>query len=221
MLSPGQSFVKLALTIEALELLPNGRELKSKRISPYFLNSGLFNTGYSLNQLARMYAKKIIGLSGEPDVLFGPAYKGTILAPAISMALDQLDMEVGFATNRKEVKSHGEGGDLIGSGMKDAKVLIIDDVITTGETKSEAIDFVRSNGGIVTGIVVAFDRQETVGNTNWSAVQLFEERHGIPVHAIATLTDLINLLRQDKQVPGYSPDVFEKILAYQKQYGVK
>lgn len=221
MLTAAQKLVQYALSIGALELTPEGRILKSRRKSPYFFNSGLFCTGGTIKRLAGAYAYAISNLPKKPDVIFGPAYKGTILAPAIAIQLDKMGIKVSFATNRKEVKDHGEGGSLIGSSLKEASVVIVDDVITTGDTKAQAIKFVKHHGGSVLGVIVAFDRQETAGRSDKSALQIFQKKTGIPVHAITNLDDLIAVLEDDTDFLSHEIKTLTQIKKYKKRFGVK
>lgn len=212
-----QQFVKFALEIGAIELLPEGRQLKSKRISPYFFNSGLFNTGPALERLAVAYAAAVVNQGEVPDVLFGPAYKGIPLAAATALMANRMGYRFGYAFNRKEAKGHGEGGLLVGHTVAGRTVAILDDVLTTGDTKGEAANFVRGEGGTPVKVVIAFDRQEKGVTTDLSAVQEFERAHGIPVSAAATLDDLVRVLEASR-VPEHA-DILPKILAYREEYG--
>ncbi|MFA5841638.1 MAG: orotate phosphoribosyltransferase [Candidatus Paceibacterota bacterium] len=218
-LNPAEQFVSYALNIGAMELLPNGRELKSKRISPYFFNSGLFNTGESISNLAKAYAGAINRRPFPRGVIFGPAYKGIPLATAVAQALGG---KIGYAFNRKEAKDHGEGGVIVGASLKGEEVIIVDDVMTTGTSSGEAVEITIANGGIPIACIIAFDRQERGKEGKLSAVQEFQKNYGIPVYAAATLTDLILFL---EKTPAESGDdnigeIIEKILAYRKEYGV-
>ena len=228
--TPAEEFVEYALQIGAMELIAEGRPLKNQRISPYFFNSGLFNTGEAIEELASAYAEVITkhfsDVNGEPiyDLLYGPPYKGTLLVPVIASDLYMYGRHgsIRFCSSRKEVKDHGEGGSLIGSPIKHGdRVIIVDDVITDGGTKKEAVEFIRTFGGIPVGLVIAFDRQER-GKGELSAVQEFEREYGIPVRAVATLADLISFLQKTPAESGDDSvgEILEKILAYQKQYGV-
>jgi len=212
-----QLFISDALKIGAVELVPEGRKLKSGRISPYFFNSGKFDNAKAIRLLASAYAREVVEMGCTmPQVIFGPAYKGIPLAVATAIALlSDYDTNVSYAFNRKETKDHGEGGIVVRHSLKEQKVLIVDDVMTTGSSSGEAVEIVRANGGIPIGCIIAFDRQERGMTTNLSAVQEFEEKYGIPVRAAATLDDLILALKgqEDSEILG-------KILAYKKQYGV-
>lgn len=167
--------------------------LKSGRRSPYFFNAGLFNTGASLARLGRYYASAIVASGIGFDLLYGPAYKGIPLAVATSIALaDHHGRDVPWAFNRKEAKTHGEGGDIVGSPLA-GRVLIIDDVITAGTSVGESVQIIGRHGARPAGVVIALDRQER-GGAGRSAVEEVRERYGIPVFAIATLADLIDYL---------------------------
>jgi len=162
---------------------------KSGRTTPYFFNAGLFNTGATLERLAQFYAKAILASGVEFDMLFGPAYKGIVLAAAAAMALAREGRNVPFAFNRKEAKNHGESGDLVGSPLA-GRVLIVDDVLTAGTAVRESFDIIEGCGAIVAGVVISLDRMER-GQGDLSAVREIEKRHGIPVVSIASLDDLM------------------------------
>lgn len=212
-----ETFVKYALHVRALELLPEGRKLKSGRISPYFFNSGLFNTGETITHLAQAYAAAARSFP-RPDVVFGPAYKGIPLATAVAQAIGG---NVGYAFNRKEAKDHGEGGIIVGAPLAGKTVLIVDDVMTTGTSSGEAVEIIRANGGTPIGCVIAFDRQERGKENELSAVLEFELTYEIEVAAAATLTDLITVLRRTPVVSGddWAGEILEKILTYRAEYG--
>jgi len=190
--------------------------LKSGRVSPYFFNAGLFNTGEQLARLGRFYARAIVDSNLEFDVLFGPAYKGIPLATAAGIALaDHHSRNIPWCFNRKETKDHGEGGNLVGAGLH-GKVLIIDDVITAGTAILEAVDIIESTGAILAGVVIALDRQER-GRGEQSAIQEVEATFGIPVISIVKLGHLLQYLQEK---PGHNNDV-QKILAYRERYGIQ
>ena len=189
--------------------------LKSGRISPYFFNAGLFNTGSHLSQLGIFYAKAIEASGLEFDVLFGPAYKGIPLATATAIALnDSLGRNVPYSFNRKEAKDHGEGGSIVGHPLE-GDILIIDDVITAGTAIREAQDIINANGAKTKGVIVALDRQEK-GNGELSAIQEVEEIFGITVLSIINLSHIVDYLKDSKNV-----ETLQSIENYRAQYGVK
>ncbi len=189
--------------------------LKSGRVSPYFFNSGLFNTGRSLAQLGRFYAQALIESRIEFDVLFGPAYKGIPLASATVIALaDQHQKDYPYAFNRKEKKDHGEGGQLVGAALN-GKIMIIDDVISAGTSVRESIDIITAQQARPAGVVIALDRQER-GQRDQSAIQEIENTYHIPVIPIITLADLLSYLQSSATWAEYYPAVQR----YRAQYGV-
>lgn len=187
---------------------------KAGRQSPYFFNAGLFNDGYSILQLARFYARSILSSGVQFDMLFGPAYKGIILAAATAMMLAEQGRNVPYAYNRKEVKDHGEGGVLVGAPLQ-GKVLIIDDVISAGTSVRESVQIIHQHGATAAGVAIALDRMEK-GNSDHSAVQEVEQQFQIPVIPIATLKDLLQLLESDAKLAEYR----QPVSAYRQQYGV-
>lgn len=189
--------------------------LKSGRVSPYFFNAGLFNTGTSLARLGRFYASAIVNAGVPFDLLYGPAYKGIPLAAATSIALaDHHHRDVPYAFNRKEAKDHGEGGDIIGSSLA-GSVLIIDDVITAGTSVRESVDIIRRHGARPAGVVIALDRQER-GQDQRSAVQEVHESIAIPVFSIVALKDLITYL---EELPN-AGESLKAVQNYRARYGV-
>jgi orotate phosphoribosyltransferase len=189
--------------------------LKSGRVSPYFFNAGLFNTGEHLARLGRSYAQAITDSNTRFDVLFGPAYKGIPLAAAASIALaDHHRHNVPWCFNRKEAKDHGEGGNLVGAGLS-GRVLVIDDVITAGTAIRESVEIIQAAGATLAGVVIALDRQER-GNDKRSAIQEVEESLGISVTSIVTLANVLEYLQDRK---GHDKEV-ARIQAYREEYGV-
>lgn len=189
--------------------------LKSGRVSPYFFNAGLFCTGNTLANLGRYYATAIENSSIAYDMLYGPAYKGIPLVSAAAIALaDQHSKNIGYCFNRKEVKDHGEGGNLVGTPLT-GRVLIIDDVITAGTAIRESLAMIEKAGAKPAGIVVALDRQER-GQSALSSIQEIEQQHNIPVISIIKLDHLLEYLNQQ---PG-SNDLLEQIYRYREQYGI-
>jgi orotate phosphoribosyltransferase len=189
--------------------------LKSGRTSPYFFNSGLFNTGARLARLGRYYAQAIIDSGIGFDMLFGPAYKGIPLVSAVAIALaEHHARDLPYAFNRKEAKDHGEGGNIVGSALS-GRVLIIDDVITAGTAVRESFDILRSAGATAAGVVISLDRQER-GKGERSAIQEVEQDHGVRVVSIVGLAELVDYLATQD---GMS-QALANIRAYREQYGV-
>ena len=210
-----QQFIEFALNTGVLRF--GEFTLKSGRTSPYFFNSGLFNSGDSLAKLGRFYAQAINESGLEYDVLFGPAYKGIPLASTTVVALaDQFQQDVPYVFNRKEVKDHGEGGQLVGAELA-GKVLIIDDVISAGTSVRESVEIIKAAGAKPAGVVIALDRQER-GKGELSAIQEVQQQHQIPVISIISLNDLLGFLAQsdNAELRAYLP----KVQAYRDQYGV-
>jgi orotate phosphoribosyltransferase len=206
------SFINLCLELGVLRF--GEFKLKSGRISPYFFNAGLFNSGRALAELGRHYAQMIQGSGLQFDVLFGPAYKGIPLVASAAVALaDHHGRNVPWAFNRKEAKDHGEGGNIVGAPLR-GRILIIDDVITAGTAIRESIDIIRTAGATPMGVVLALDRQER-GQTPLSAVQEVEQRMGLPVASILKLRDLISHLQA-----GGDPEQLAAVQRYKNEYGV-
>ena len=188
--------------------------LKSGRVSPYFFNAGLFNTGSHLSELGKFYAQAIEASGLMFDVLFGPAYKGIPLAAAASIALnDSFNKNIPYSFNRKEVKDHGEGGSIVGHPLE-GDILVIDDVITAGTAIREAQDIISSNGAITKGVIVALDRQEK-GNSELSAIQEVEQIFGVSVISIINLSHIIEHLKSVN-----NEQILQKIESYRSQYGI-
>ena len=188
---------------------------KAGRLSPYFFNAGLFSDGERLGELGRYYARAALASGIGFDVIFGPAYKGITLAAATAISLAGLGHNVPFCFNRKEAKDHGEGGNIVGAPLQ-GRALIIDDVITDGASKREAIEIIRAAGATPAGVLIALDRQER-GTGELSATQEVSREYGLPVTAIATLNDILATLRG---MPERRGDV-ERIEDYRGRYGVK
>ena len=187
---------------------------KAGRQSPYFFNAGLFSDGARLGELAGFFARAALASGIRFDVLFGPAYKGITLASATAVALAGLGHNVPFCFNRKEAKDHGEGGNIVGAPLA-GRALIVDDVITDGASKREAIEIIRAAGAVPAGVLIALDRQER-GQGSLSATQEVSRDFGVPVTAIATLEDILATLRGR---PEEQANV-ERIEAYRRRYGI-
>ncbi|MCK9606933.1 MAG: orotate phosphoribosyltransferase [Methylomonas sp.] len=212
MLDYQKQFIAYALECGVLKF--GEFQLKSGRISPYFFNTGLFNTGAQLDKLGQFYAQTLINAGVEIDVLYGPAYKGIPLVGTTAIAYSRLRADIPFAFNRKEAKDHGEGGALVGAPLQ-GKVWILDDVITAGTSVRESVEIIQAAGATVAGVVIALDRQEK-GQNQTSAVQEVSQQFGIPVLPIITLAEIIEFIEQN---PSYA-DQLAIIRGYRQQYGI-
>ncbi len=190
--------------------------LKSGRQSPYFFNTGLFNSGAQLGKLGQFYARTLIESGLPVDVLFGPAYKGIPLVSTTAIAYADLKQDIPFSFNRKEAKDHGEGGVLVGAPLQ-GRVLILDDVITAGTSVRESVDIIRQAGAEPCGVLIALDRQEK-GLNEQSAVQEVSEQFNIPVLAIVSLADIIDFL--DQQTDESCSTQAVTLKSYRDQYGI-
>lgn len=209
-----RDFLEFAIDCQALRF--GEFTLKSGRISPYFFNTGLFNTGAKLARLGQFYARAILESGIGFDMLYGPAYKGIPLACATAMALAKLgDKDVPYAFNRKEVKRHGEGGVIVGHPLQ-GRVLIIDDVISAGISVRESVQIIQTAGAQPVGVAIALDRQER-GEGTLSAVQEVERELGLRVISIASLQTLLTYLEQKNGGRRY----LDAINAYRRQYGTQ
>ncbi len=206
-------FIELAIKYQVLRF--GEFTLKSGRISPYFFNAGLFNSGYALAELGSCYAQSIIDNKLVYDVLFGPAYKGIPLVSAIVYALSaNHGIDKPYAFNRKEAKDHGEGGLIVGAELN-GKVLIVDDVITAGTAIREAVDIIQAEGATTSAVLIALDRQEK-GKSELSAIQEVQRDYGIDVFSIITLADLIEYLAGDSLFSQH----LEAMQGYRREYGI-
>lgn len=222
-----KEFIEYALAIGALELIPQGRQLKSGRISPYFFNSALFKESCDLVRLGKSYAETVEELvlleRLTLDTIYGPAYKGIPLAVLTTayLAKNPKHKHTTFAFNRKEAKDHGEGGVIVGDSLSGKHVVIVDDVITTGESIEEALRIIRAHGGIPVGCVISFDRDERISdNPNSSALRECSKRYKIPFRAIASCSDLIRVLAQKPDAFPLGAETLPKIYEYRTQYGI-
>ena len=189
--------------------------LKSGRISPHFFNAGEFYQGKALATLGQCYAAAIVDSGIEFDVLFGPAYKGITLAAATAVALaEHHNLDVPYCFNRKEAKSHGEGGTIVGAPLE-GKVLIIDDVITAGTAIREVMAMVDEAGAQAAGVVIGVDRKER-GNSNQSAIQEVESEFSIPVASIIDIDDILTYLDSKADMQP----LVKQIKQYRQEYGV-
>jgi orotate phosphoribosyltransferase len=194
---------------------------KAGRLSPYFFNAGAFDDGVKLGTLASFYARRLLAGGPEFDVIFGPAYKGITLAAALAVELARRGHNKPFAYNRKEAKDHGEGGTLVGAKLA-GRVLIVDDVVSAGTSVRESIAMIRAAGATPSAVAIALDRQERAAEGGvdlpYSAVQYVERELKLPTLAIATLADLLAVLR-DSASPVLAAHA-APVAAYRERYGV-
>ncbi|GGB69074.1 orotate phosphoribosyltransferase [Shewanella inventionis] len=208
-----REFIEFALERQVLRF--GEFTLKSGRTSPYFFNAGLFNTGKDLARLGRFYAAALMDSGIEFDLLFGPAYKGIPIATTTAVALcDHHDVDIPYCFNRKEAKTHGEGGSLVGSELK-GKVMLVDDVITAGTAIRESMDIINAHNAQLAGVLIALDRQEK-GKGELSAIQEVERDFGCQIVSIIKLADLISYLSEK---PGMEAEL-ASVSAYREQYGI-
>lgn len=211
-----QRFLQLALDAQALCF--GEFTLKSGRVSPYFFNAGRLDSGDALVQLARCYADAIDAAGLDFDLVFGPAYKGIPLATALVCEYSRRGRDLPLAFNRKQIKRHGEGGQLVGAPLKGRRVLIVDDVITAGTAVTEALAMIRGGGGIATVIVIALDREEVLeadDPARRSAAQAIAAEQGVRVLAVATLSDLLAFAGKNTELVAEH----KRLDAYRVRYG--
>lgn len=208
-----QEFLQFAISQGVLKF--GEFTLKSGRISPYFFNAGLFQTGSALSQLGQFYAQAIIESGVQFDMLFGPAYKGIPLAAATAIALyTQHGKDYPYAFNRKEAKDHGEGGIIVGAALQ-GRVLIIDDVMTAGTAIRESADIVQQQGAELAAVAIALDRQER-GKGTQSAVQEVESLYNVPVINIVSLQEIASHIHANL----HDETLLTRVKAYREQYGI-
>jgi len=212
MLDYQKDFISYALACGVLKF--GEFQLKSGRTSPYFFNTGLFNTGAQLGKLGHFYAQALLQANIKVDILYGPAYKGIPLVSATSIAYAEITGDdIPFAFNRKEAKDHGEGGSLVGAPLI-GNVIILDDVITAGTSVRESVEIINQAHATPAGVVIALDRQEK-GLNDCSAIQEVEAQFAMPVIAIITLANIIEYLIADAD-----DEQLKAIQAYQSLYGI-
>lgn len=208
-----KDFIKFAIKNDVLRF--GEFTLKSGRISPYFFNAGLFNSGEALAKLGQYYAAAIKESNTKFDVLFGPAYKGIPLATTCAVALyEHQQMNIPYSFNRKEAKDHGEGGNIVGAALE-GNILIIDDVITAGTAIRESMDIIAAHNAKPAGVIIALDRQEK-GTGELSAIQEVEQEYNIPVLSIIKLEHLISYIENN---PEFDQNLVS-VKAYRDQYGI-
>ena len=207
-----QDFLRFALECDVLRF--GEFKTKSGRLSPYFFNSGLFNTGESLIRLGRDYAEAALASKIQFDMIFGPAYKGIPLVSALAIGLAEKGHNLPYSFNRKEAKDHGEGGVIVGAPLA-GRVLIVDDVMTAGTSVRESVQLIRESGAEPAGVLIMLDRMER-GTGTLSAVQEVTAQFGIPVIAIAALPDVLALVGANNALTEFRG----KIEVYRGLYGV-
>ncbi|MFY1027095.1 orotate phosphoribosyltransferase [Actinobacillus seminis] len=214
MLAYKKQFIKFALSRHVLRF--GEFTLKSGRVSPYFFNAGLFNTGADLARLGEFYASAIEDSQLNYDIIFGPAYKGIPIGTTVAVALfNRYQRDIPVCFNRKEAKDHGEGGNLIGCPLQ-GNVLLVDDVITAGTAIREAMDLIAANQAKLSAVVIALNRKER-GKGELSAIQEVERDYQCQVLSIIDLDDLMHFIEQDEQYRQYLPAMRD----YREKYGVK
>ncbi|BBF22286.1 orotate phosphoribosyltransferase [Sutterella megalosphaeroides] len=219
-----QQFIEFALEANVLRF----GEFKTKagRLSPYFFNAGLFNTGSLLDRLGAFYAQTLLAARDagkiEFDMIFGPAYKGIPLAASVAMNLSRLGCDVPWAFNRKEAKDHGEGGMIVGSPLE-GRIVIVDDVISAGTSVRESVRIIEAAGAHPSGVLIALDRMEKGGNavetTPTSAVQDVETTFGINVVSIINLKDLLAFMDGTTEKAVAASAYRDAVAAYRARYG--
>ena len=209
-----QDFLHFAISRKAIRF--GQFKTKAGRLSPYFFNAALFSDGASLAKLTRFYAKAILSVGVSFDMLFGPAYKGIMLASGVAIALSERGIDVPFAFNRKEPKDHGEGGSLIGAALA-GRVLIVDDVVSAGTSIREAVELLRAHAATPAGVMIALDRMERGLASKLSAAQEVKREFGISVFSIATLDDLVSYLRARPELAHE----LDEVTQYRALYGAQ
>ncbi|KAG2218066.1 hypothetical protein INT45_007229 [Circinella minor] len=211
-----REFIDFALQNNVLKF--GSFTLKSNRVSPYFFNAGLFNSGKTLGAIGRFYAAALVDAGFSYDVLFGPAYKGIPLVCATALALtNEHNQEAPFAFNRKEKKDHGEGGDIVGTPLS-GKIVVVDDVITAGTAINESIGIIKANNASLAGVLVAVDRAEVAPDgSGKSAIQAVQEKNGVPVRAIITMDHIMEYMEEK----GTYGEQLTLMREYKAQYGIK
>ena len=187
--------------------------LKSGRRAPFFFNLGNLSSGTAMRRLGNAYADCLMTFDPLPEVIFGPAYKGISLAVAAATALAERGIDIHYAHDRKEAKTHGEGGTLVGASMAGRRVVIVDDVISDGTAKIESARLIESVGGTVQGVVVALDRQE-LADDHHTAVQLLHQRLSIPVLSVTNVDAVLKHLHSDPK----HHDAARRIAEHMKQH---
>ena len=216
-----EEFIEFLIDCNALKF--GEFELKSGRIAPYFINTGMFDTGLKIKKLGIYYAKAIQEhFSGNFDGIYGPAYKGIPLCIAAAQALSDMGMDKGYVFNRKEAKTYADKSLVVGMPLtSDTRLILVDDVITSGKAIRESLETLKfCENPTVSGIIISVNRQEK-GNTDKNALKEVEKTLGIPIHSIVTITEIKNYLH-NKKINGrivLDDRMLARIDAYLKEYG--
>ena len=209
-----EQFIELALACQVLQF--GEFELKSGRISPYFFNAGRFSSGAALAQLGECYAAALSDSSIQPDMLFGPAYKGIPLVATTAVALaNRHGIDMPYAFNRKESKTHGEGGNIVGAPLS-GRVVVVDDVMTAGTAIRESMAILSDAGATGAGVLIGLDRCER-GSSELSAVQQVEQDWGLEVISVISLDDIVDWVEGNAQMAAHR----DALLRYRERYGVR
>lgn len=208
-----RDFIQFALDQNVLKF--GEFTLKSGRQSPYFFNAGGFQTSRALAMLGEFYAAALQASGQKYDMLFGPAYKGIPLVSSLAVALaNEYNLDVPYAFNRKEAKTHGEGGTIVGAPLT-GKVMIVDDVITAGTAVREVISIIEAGGAKPAGVLIALDRQER-GQQALSAIQEIEQTYNIPVVSIIKLNQILEFVQSEPAYARFLPAIQQ----YRSTYGI-
>jgi len=216
-----ESFITFLVKCSALTF--GEFQLKSGRIAPYFINTGMFDTGPKIQQLGVHYARAVEEHFGKDfDGIYGPAYKGIPLCVSTAMALSDMALDKGYVFNRKEAKTYADKSSTVGMALDgDTRLILVDDVITSGKAIRESLEILKTSGNPqVKGIVISVDRQEK-GTTEQNALTEVAGTLGIPIYAIVTLSDITAFLH-NKEINGrviLDDAMMKKINAYLAQYG--
>ncbi|MFH2058909.1 MAG: orotate phosphoribosyltransferase [Pseudomonadota bacterium] len=214
-------FIEFLVECDALRF--GNFELKSGRIAPYFINTGMFDTGRKIKKLGTFYAKAIQEhFPNDFHGLYGPAYKGIPLCISAAQALSDMGMDTGYVFNRKEAKTYADKSVVVGMPLTaDSRLILVDDVITSGKAIRESLDVLKACGNPeVKGIIISVNRQER-GNTDKNALKEVEEILNIPIHAIVTITEIKTYLH-NRKIKGeivLDDTMMANIDAYLEEYG--
>lgn len=219
-----QEFIDFLIQENALKF--GDFTLKSGRKSPFFVNMGAFQSGSSLVELGEYYARAIHDRYGlDFDVVFGPAYKGIPLAVATVMSISRLyGKNIRYCANRKEIKDHGDKGILLGSSLKDGdRVVIVEDVTTSGASMEESVPILRTQAKVeIVGLMVSLNRMEVGKKENQSALDEIQETYGFPACAIVTMEDVVDVLKEPDDDRSFvlNQDMLDALDQYYRKYGV-